>query len=65
MPPLLARAVAAKVAEALDVAPRRPGRALQRGGEHLLSMGMSEAASRYGVAPDVVPKRTRPAETRA
>ena len=49
VPPLLARAVAAKVAEALDVAPRRPGRALQRGGEHLLSMGMSEAASRYGV----------------
>ena len=65
VPPLLARAVASKVAEALDAAPRRTDGALQLGDQHLLSMGMSEAASRYGVPADVIPKRTRIAEARA
>jgi hypothetical protein len=62
VPPLLARAVASKVAEALDAAPRRTDGALQLGNQHLLSMGMSEAAGRYGVPADVIPKRTRVAE---
>jgi DNA (cytosine-5)-methyltransferase 1 len=65
VPPLLARAVASKVAEALDFAPRRSEGAQKPGNQGLLSMGMSEAASRYGVPADVIPKRTRIAETGA
>jgi DNA (cytosine-5)-methyltransferase 1 len=59
VPPLLARAVATKVREALDVAPRRPDRPMKLGDMHLLSFAMSEAASRYGVPDDVVAKRKR------
>jgi len=63
-PPLLARAVASKVAQALDTAPFRPEGALRLGSQHLLSMGMAEAARHYGVPADVIPKRTRVAEAR-
>jgi DNA (cytosine-5)-methyltransferase 1 len=59
VPPLLARAVAAKVREALQAQPRRQGGSLSLGASDLLSFGMAEAAGRYGVPTDVVPKRTR------
>jgi DNA (cytosine-5)-methyltransferase 1 len=59
VPPLLARAVAAKVREALEVHPHRSDRPLPLGPANLLSFGMAEAAARYGVPSDVVPKRTR------
>jgi DNA (cytosine-5)-methyltransferase 1 len=59
VPPLLARAVAAKVREVLDATPKRCGRTLKLGDEALLAMGMSQAAAKYGVPSDVVPKRTR------
>lgn len=65
VPPLLARAVAGKVAEALGSAPRKPGRPLELGDPRLLALDMSEAAAKYGVPADVVPKRVRMVEARA
>jgi DNA (cytosine-5)-methyltransferase 1 len=59
VPPLLARAVATEVAEALGLSPRRPGEAVSLGDPALLSVDMSEAAAHYGVPADVVPKRKR------
>ena len=59
VPPLLARAVAAKVREAIGVRPQRSERPLPLGAPDLLSFGMAEAAARYGVPSDVIPKRTR------
>jgi DNA (cytosine-5)-methyltransferase 1 len=59
VPPLLARAVAAKIAEALDSTPRRQGHTIKLGDPRLLALGMSEAAWRYSVPADVVPKRIR------
>ncbi len=61
VPPLLARAVAAKVRESIDVHPPPLERLLSLGNPCLLSFGMAEAAGRYGVPADVVPKRTRAA----
>ena len=58
VPPLLARAVASKVGEALSPA-RKPKEPVTTGDPNLLSLGMSEAAAYYGVRPDVIPKRTR------
>jgi DNA (cytosine-5)-methyltransferase 1 len=58
VPPLLARAVASKVREAFP-APKRSDNPVAQGDSRLLSFGMSEAAAHYGVASDVVPKRTR------
>jgi DNA (cytosine-5)-methyltransferase 1 len=62
VPPLLGRAVAAKVAEALDVAPAKPRDLIELGSSDLLSLDMSQAASKYGVPADVIPKRTRPSQ---
>jgi len=59
VPPLLARAVAAKIREALDIAPKKAGAAVELGDVRLLSFGMSDAAARYGVKADVIPKRRR------
>lgn len=60
VPPLLARAVAAKVREALrDDLPRHGQRPARLGDIELLSLGMSQAAARYGVPADTVPHRTR------
>jgi DNA (cytosine-5)-methyltransferase 1 len=58
VPPLLARAVAAKVREAFSP-PTREEHTIRQGDPRLLSFDMSAAAAHYGVAPDVVPKRTR------
>jgi len=66
VPPLLARAVARKIAEALGSAPGRPVRTLELGDPALLALDMSRAAAKYGVPTDVIPKRIRPApEVRA
>jgi DNA (cytosine-5)-methyltransferase 1 len=58
VPPLLARAVAAKVRAAFP-APQKSDRPVAQGDSRLLSFDMSDAAARYGVPPDVVPKRIR------
>jgi DNA (cytosine-5)-methyltransferase 1 len=62
VPPLLARAVAAQVREALDATPSRPSAAQSLGDHALLRLDMTEAASRYDVPASVIPKRTRPSE---
>lgn len=59
VPPLLARAVASKVREALEAAPCKVERPRPLGESRLLSFDMSAAATHYGVRADVVPKRTR------
>lgn len=66
VPPLLARAVGSKVREALGVDPHKADQSVPLGDLELLELDMSEAAARYGVRPDVIPKRIRPvAEVRA
>lgn len=62
VPPLLARAVAAEIREALGVTAERPKAPIDLGRDDLLSLTMSEAAAKYGVSPNVVPKRIRSAE---
>jgi DNA (cytosine-5)-methyltransferase 1 len=62
VPPLLARAVAARIVEALNVSPRKPERQAELGAPNLLSLDMSGAAAKYGVPANVVPKRIRIAE---
>jgi DNA (cytosine-5)-methyltransferase 1 len=49
--PPLARAIAAKVVEALGVTPTRPGKAINLGDPALLCMEMSAAAGHFMVAP--------------
>lgn len=58
VPPLLARAVATKVHDALGT-PEKPAETVLLGDPRLLSFNMSEAAAHYGVRPDVIPKRIR------
>jgi len=65
VPPRLARAVAAKVAEELGVSPRKSDAPIRLEHSELLSLDMSAAAAKYDVAADVVPKRVRPSEARA
>ena len=64
VPPLLARAVALQVVAALPKAlrPVATGAVPNLGDPALLSLSMSEAAERYGVASDVVPRRKRNVE---
>jgi len=64
VPPLLARAVASKLIQALDINPKAPSRALPEGDLHLLGMNMSEAAEYYGVPSTVIPQRTRKPDKR-
>jgi DNA (cytosine-5)-methyltransferase 1 len=58
VPPLLARAVASKICEAITTA-QKPDRQITQGDPRLLSFGMSAAASYFGVPADTIPKRTR------
>ncbi len=64
VPPPLARAVASESMKALGIAPRQPSKILKLGNERLLRITMAEAAKKYGVAPDVIPKRTRGANSK-
>jgi DNA (cytosine-5)-methyltransferase 1 len=65
VPPRLARAVASHVAEALGASPRKSDAYLPLGDLKLLSFDMAEAAARYGVPADVIPRRIRATEKRA
>ena len=64
VPPLLARAVALQIVTALPRAlrPTAPSAVPNLGDPAWLSLSMSEAAERYGVASDVVPRRKRNVE---
>jgi len=61
VPPLLARAIALQVAAVLPktLRPNVGSADPKLGDPALLSLSMSEAAERYGVASDVVPRRKR------
>jgi DNA (cytosine-5)-methyltransferase 1 len=59
VPPLLARAVASALMQAMRVEPKRPRKTLELGAESLLWLTMSEAAARYGVPDTVVGRRLR------
>lgn len=58
VPPLMARAIAAKIIEALGVAPRHPRQALELGDPDLLLYNMTEACSHFDV-DRVIPSRVR------
>ncbi|KAH0543329.1 hypothetical protein GP486_008585, partial [Trichoglossum hirsutum] len=64
VPPLLGRAVASTVIEALGVLPCRIEQSLPLGDESLLSMTVSDAARYYGVSSKVVGSRLRLSDTR-
>lgn len=59
VPPILGRAVAAKVIEALGIAPTAPQEILKLDKVRLLSFAMAEASAYYGVAGNVIAKRLR------
>ena len=61
VPPPLARAVAASVAKASRVDPRRRSsvKALALGSDDLLRMTLSEAAAHYGIAAELLPANVR------
>lgn len=59
VPPLLARAVAAQLIQALSYRPEKPSETLRLGDESLLSISMADAARMFGVAVDVIAKRSR------
>ena len=62
VPPLLGHAVAGVVARALDYCPQHPRTKISLGDPRLLTLSMAEAAERYGVPSDVIPKRRRAVE---
>ena len=63
VPPLLGHAVAREVARALDYSPQAPHTTLSLGDPRLLTLSMAEAADRYGVPSDVIPRRRRAVES--
>ena len=64
VPPLLAEAVASKVAEQLTAHPRR-AKAVELGDPSLLALNMSQAAEKYGVPSTTIPQRLRKTNEKA
>ncbi len=62
VPPLLGRAVASVLIQAMNVAPERPQAILELGSESLLKMTVTDAARHYGVSGSVVGRRLRPTD---
>lgn len=59
VPPLLGRAIAGSVVQALGVAPSKPAETLQPGNTELLNFDMSRAARYFDVPHDTIAQRTR------
>ncbi len=59
VPPLLARAVASEIMSALGISPVVPEKPLELGDPALLSLTATQAALRYGIPVNSVPKRCR------
>jgi len=59
VPPLLARAVASQIVDALNSKPEEPEVVLTPGHESLLNFDMSAAAAYFGVPHNVIAQRTR------
>ncbi len=62
VPPLLGRAVAWQLIQAMEIAPERPKTTLDLGPDSLLTMTITAAAHHYGVSGGVVGRRLRPAD---
>lgn len=62
VPPLLGRAVASVLLQAMKVVPERPQSSLELGSESLLKMTVTAAARHYGVSGSVVGRRLRPTD---
>jgi DNA (cytosine-5)-methyltransferase 1 len=62
VPPLLGRAVASVLLQAMNIVPNRPQVSLDLGSESLLKMTVTAAARHYGVSGGVVGRRLRPAD---
>jgi len=59
VPPLLARAIASKIMQAMDVFPCKPRRMLKPPDQALLSFDMKTAANFYAVPHNTIAQRTR------
>ena len=59
VPPLLARAVARQIIQAMAITPNKPHIKLQLDEVGLLSLKMGAAAAKFQVAANVIPQRTR------
>lgn len=59
VPPLLGRAVASSIIQALGVAPEKPSETLQMGSLKLLHLDMSRAAQYFNVPHGTIAQRTR------
>ena len=59
VPPMLARAVGGQVMQALRKRPEKPIEILGLGDKSLLAISMADAARMFGVAGDVIAKRSR------
>lgn len=64
VPPLLARAVAGSLIEALNLRPTKPRKRLSPADIRLIAFNMSEAAEYYGVPSNIIPQRTRKPDTK-
>lgn len=62
VPPLLARAVAGRLIQALDVAPEKPKKTLKQGSGSLLDMNLSQAAAFFEIDRKILGGRLRHTE---
>lgn len=63
VPPLLGRAIAGSIINALCITPRKPETALRPGNTELLTLDMSRAARHFEVPHDTIAQRTRKTAT--
>jgi len=59
VPPLLGRAVASKIIEAIGIKPTRPKAPMPMGSESWLTATMAVASAKFGVSANVIAKRAR------
>ncbi|HNX34190.1 MAG TPA: DNA cytosine methyltransferase [Kiritimatiellia bacterium] len=59
VPPLLGRAVAGEIMQALGIDPSKPNRAITPGDSALLNFNMRQASDHFGVPASVIGQRTR------
>ncbi len=59
VPPLLAKAIATEIIQALEIIPVKPEQRQPLGDDSLLQLNMSQAAERFGVAENIIEHRKR------
>ena len=63
VPPLLARAVATSIINALGIIPKKPASIIRLGSEKLLNFTMAEASKYYNVSNTIIGRRDRKEKT--